>query len=669
MAAPTRDLIVNLVGRTNQLMGPLQGASAQLGQLGGTLTRTLTPAAAAFGVASAAAFREFDAGADAIRVGTGATGAALDELTQSMRNISTNASVASLGVGRVGEILADVSTTTGATGGALDELTTRFAQLERMGQSADVSNVARVFGDWTIATEDQSRVMDQLFLAAQQSGASIDDLSTRVVQFGAPLRNLGFEFEEATALIASFQKNGVNLETVMGGLRMGIGRLARAGEDVPDTFQRVVDEIANAEDASESTRLAIELFGQRAGPDLADAIRNGQFAVEDMLGALESGADSIDSAARDTTDLTDKLAALRNRLIGTLGPFGELGAVAGGVLASLGPMMLGLSQLGPILTAVGTAFKVLTATMMANPFVLIAAAVVALGALLYFHREKVLDALTKAWEWVKKQAERIWNGIKDFFRRWWPLVLGIMTGGIGLVVALIVKNWDAIKTFTWNLITAVVDFFRRLPGMIVDAIESAVGAVLSWFDNLVDRILSAIGDLTGTLIVKGYNLITGFLDGIKGGYQWVTAWLGGMAARVINAVGNLARILWDIGSSIINGLWDGMKDKWNQVTGWLSGIGNTIRNLKGPIEKDRKLLVREGNAIMEGLADGMAAGFRSLVAPELSGITSAIGDYSGSRAARSGSRSVTHVKVVMPNGRVLAEAVAEANRGSGGFLQ
>ena len=50
MATPARDLIVNLVGKTNQLMTPLQGASAQLSSVGSTLTRTLTPAAAALGV-------------------------------------------------------------------------------------------------------------------------------------------------------------------------------------------------------------------------------------------------------------------------------------------------------------------------------------------------------------------------------------------------------------------------------------------------------------------------------------------------------------------------------------------------------------------------------------------------------------------------------------------
>ena len=396
MASSSRDLIINLVGRTNQLMGPLQGASAQIGQLGGTLTRTLTPAALALGAGMALAGREFNQGTDALRVGTGATGDALAEMTDQMKSVASDATLARIGMGRVGEIMADVSTRTGATGESLELLTTRFGQLERMGQSADVANVARVFGDWSIATEHQAATMDQLFLAAQSSGASIDDLSAKVVQFGAPLRNLGFGFEEATALIASFEKNGVNLETVMGGLRMGIGRLARAGEDVPTTFRRVVAEIENTEDASEATRLAIELFGQRAGPDLADAIQNGQFAVEDMLAAIEDGEDTIGAAAKETTRLSDKIHAMKNRVIGAIGPFGEIGAVMGGFAASIGPALMGLSMMGPMLASVGRAFMALSTTLMANPFFLLAAALVAIGVLIFFHRDKVLAALTAA---------------------------------------------------------------------------------------------------------------------------------------------------------------------------------------------------------------------------------------------------------------------------------
>jgi len=665
MAAPSRDLIVNLVGKTNQLMGPLQGASAQMTQVGSTLTRTLTPAAAALGAGMALAGKEYNAGVDAIRVGTGATGAELSKMTDAMKSLSTDSSLAGIGMTRVGEILADVSTTTGATGDDLETLTEKFAQLERMGMGADVQTVARAFGDWSIATEDQAAVMDQLFLAAQSSGASIDDLSSKVVQFGAPLRNLGFEFEEATALIASFEKNGVNLETVMGGLRQGIGKLAKAGEDVPTTFRRVVSEIENAESASEATRLAIELFGQRAGPDLADAIQNGQFAVEDMLSAMEDGSDTIDQAAKDTTRLGDKFAALKNRIVGALGPFGELGGVIGGSLATIGPLMMGLGSLAPAFAAVKTAVLAMNASLLANPFVAITAAIIAIGVLIFFHRDKVLAALTKAWETVKDVADTVWNAIKDAISVAVDFITNLFLNWT--ITGRIIKHWDDIKRITTDLVSTLVRFFTELPGKIRDGIESAIGAVLSWFGGLVARIIENIGNASEALVNVGKQFITGLFGGIFTKFVDVATFYLGLPGRIVGYFGNAGSILFDVGKQIINGLWNGLKDKWNDVTGWVSGLGGKIASLKGPIEKDRKLLIPEGKAIMESLASGMRSGFSSLVEPVLNGITGDINVNGGGRGrGGGGGRQMLHATLVLPDGRVLAEVVAEANLASGG---
>jgi len=380
MAAPSRDLIVNLIGKTNKLLTPLQGASARMQKIGGTLSRTLTPAAAALGVGMKMAAAEFNRGADALRVGTGAVGSDLKTMTGQMKRLSTDSTLAAIGMGRVGAIMADVATRTGAAGKELEDLTRKFGQLERMGVPASVANITRTFGDWSIATADQSKAMDTLFVASQASGASMDTLAARIVQFGAPLRNLGFGFEEAVALMGSFEKNGVNTETVMAGLKIGIGTLAKAGEAVPDTFRRIVSEIKNTADASDATRIAIKLFGQRSGPDLADAIRNGQFAVEDMEKAIADSKDTIDAAAESTVHLSDNLDALKNKVVSFLGPWGEIGGAVAAGIAAIGPFLFGVAALMPVLANAGAAFATASAFIAAN-VVTLGIAAVAVGAL------------------------------------------------------------------------------------------------------------------------------------------------------------------------------------------------------------------------------------------------------------------------------------------------
>ena len=50
-----------------------------------------------------------------------------------------------------------------------------------------------------------------------------------IVQFGAPLRQMGFSMEAAAGLMGKFEAEGVNTETVMSTLRIAIGKMAAQG--------------------------------------------------------------------------------------------------------------------------------------------------------------------------------------------------------------------------------------------------------------------------------------------------------------------------------------------------------------------------------------------------------------------------------------------------------
>ena len=59
----------------------------------------------------------------------------------------------------------------------------------------------------------------------------------------------------------------------------------------------------------------------------------------------------------------------------------------------------------------------------------------------------------------------------------------------------------------------------------------------------------------------------------------------------------------------MDGFLGGLKAAWGAVTDFIGGVANWIRDHKGPIEYDRKLLVPAGNAIMEGFGAGLKDGF------------------------------------------------------------
>ena len=111
-------------------------------------------------------------------------------------------------------------------------MTTQMLNLSRVSK-ADIGPLTaaatRAFGDWSIATNRQSEALDFLFKSSQATGIGVTRLTELVVQFGAPLRALGFSFEEGAALMGKWEKEGVNLETVLSGLRFALGNFAKAG--------------------------------------------------------------------------------------------------------------------------------------------------------------------------------------------------------------------------------------------------------------------------------------------------------------------------------------------------------------------------------------------------------------------------------------------------------
>ena len=352
----SKDLTVRLLGDASNLNRALAGVGNDVSRVGARMTRTLTPAAAAVGLAMGKMGSDFNDARDAIITGTGASGDALDGLLNDTKKV---AGQVPQDFGTVGVAIAELNTRLGLTGDELQDVARQaldFSRVTGVDVESAVRTVSRTMKDWGVETENASEVMDLMFKASQETGIGVDRLGDKLVQFGAPLRQIGFSMEESTALLAEFEAQGVNTELVMGGLRQSLGRMARAGEEPAEAFHRLTDEIKNTASEGEATALAMDLFGARAGPDMAAAIREGRFEIADMVAALSDSEGAVSDAASATLRFSDRLQMLRNRVTGVLGPFGEIGGIVGGVVASIGPLLFGLGQIAPKLGGLRSAF-------------------------------------------------------------------------------------------------------------------------------------------------------------------------------------------------------------------------------------------------------------------------------------------------------------------------
>ncbi len=258
---------------------------------------------------------EFSDASAVVAKATGTTGDTLDDLNKSMMNVYATAKTDDLSsvAGAIGEI----NTRLGLQGPELDHVTSLFMDYSQITGSevvGAVQSVTKVMKNWNVDIADTESLLDKLSAAGQMSGISVDTLSNMVVQNKATLQQLGYSLDESIALLSMFEYEGLNASSIMMGFRSAVTNFSNDGKDAATAMQEVIDEIANMADESEATSLAIETFGSRAGAELAFAIRNGKFEIQDWTAAISASEGTLSSTADAATTLEEKWTQASNSI-------------------------------------------------------------------------------------------------------------------------------------------------------------------------------------------------------------------------------------------------------------------------------------------------------------------------------------------------------------------
>jgi TP901 family phage tail tape measure protein len=317
------------VGKTSAATGAGMGKFTKGAAAAGTGIAAFAVAAGVAGKQLYDLGKQFDDAYDTIRVRTGATGKELEKLKRDFRAVATTVPD---DFKTVGEAIGGLNQRLGATGKPLRQLSTQMLNLSRItGTDLDsnIKSVSRAFVDFEVPVKRQRRSLDGLFRLYQKSGASVDELASSVQRFGSPLRTLGFSFEEAAAMFANFERAGVNTQTMVPGLKLAIGNLVKPTDEFAKTMRQlgvdaqkpgpalrqIMDLLGPGGNLNsvQKMSLAMEVFGKRAGADMAEAIKQGRFNLDEFLKAFERG-DTINKTAKDTNDFSENMKIFGNRL-------------------------------------------------------------------------------------------------------------------------------------------------------------------------------------------------------------------------------------------------------------------------------------------------------------------------------------------------------------------
>lgn len=247
----------------------------------------------------------------------------------------------------------------------------------------------------------------------------------------------------------------------------------------------------------------------------------------------------------------------------------------------------------------------------------------------------LIDLITGNFNQLKEDASMLWTtlttNIQNIITTFVDIVVGYYTAlkdtviNIWNVLTSTIKDvWNSfttwIKETTNNIVNSIKQGWNNLKQGTIDLFNNMIqgakdlwNSFKAWFINLVigtkDNIIQGWENLKQGTIDTFNNLVSGaqeawdnLVNAVSDTVDRITGWFD-----------NLKNIdLLAAGKAIMNSFLEGLQNAWKSVQDFVGGIGDWIREHKGPIQYDRKLLIPAGQAIMNGLHKGLMGGFNDV---------------------------------------------------------
>lgn len=515
----TMQAVVNLAGSIDPSLGKAIEQAQK--KISGLNVKALAVGAAVGGIAVATGKAVIEAGkymkdlgasfddaADAIRIGTGATGDALDGLLDDFdavyKSVPTTMEDAS-------KAIADYNTRLGLTGPQLQEISKQAIQVSDM-LGDDLGNVieesSQAFQQWNIDADDMGGAMDYIFKVSQSTGMGFTDLMADMQKFGPQLQEMGYSFETASALMGQLDKAGVNTDEVLGAMKKSVATLAKEGISASDGLAMYYEKIKNAGTAAEAASIASEIFGTRAGSTMAAAIRDGSLAVADLTAELQENGETIAGAADDTYDFAERLQVMKQGLEVALKP------MANTVFDGLNKFMPTLQKLMEQITPV-----ISKAVEAAAPFVdeFLTGAADALEDVLPLISQLAADLLPVLTQLMSTLLPPLLNLVQTLLPPLMQIVSAILppiASLLATVLPIITQIVSAVLPVLVSIISSLLPVITPLLTPLLSVLEpiaNVLGTIVGWVSKIISfgsgvisKIAGLFGGGGGSASVSGY---------------------------------------------------------------------------------------------------------------------------------------------------------------------
>ncbi|MGP4975851.1 phage tail protein [Brachybacterium tyrofermentans] len=701
MAGKSAILAVKIIGDASNAIGSMGKAGLAVTGLG----------AAAVAGAAIVGKALYDIGAAAtdmdntIRIGTGATGDALQGMQDSARDVAKKVPN---DLGEVGTAIADLNTNLGLTGPVLDTVATQVLEAGRMlGEDVDIKNAASTLNGFNVTAEDTPAAMDDIFRVSQATGTSMNDLTGQLSTQSGVLSELGLGLGDSAALIGGLSKAGIDSNAVLKGMGRSMTDLAKDGEPTADAFNRVMGEMQGFVDTGDQAAaldLASDLFGTRAAPQFVSALESGALSMEDLMGATGATQDTILGLADETRTASDQWGILKNNAMLALEPIGTvifgvvgdaLGALAGWISTvdfspiqqfadSIGPalgefatqagavLLPILQQVGPaLMTAAqgGAPLQAMFAEILPHLQGIGTAVLGLLPTLLSFGTTilpLIMGMVTAIIPLIAQVAGTILPAVIGVVQRLLPIVGQIASTVIPMVVA----GVQTLIPIILGLVPPIMSIVNTIIDILGPAISFLLPIVELVFSNLVTIIGGAIGVITGVL-----TAVAALLRG-----DFAGAWeaLKGIVGTVIDTVKEYVNNGMEFVKTNFSGaidtvkttVSDGFQNVVTSVQTKIDEVIDKVKALPGQI-KDAlgnlgELLKQAGKDLIQGMINGVGSMGQALKDKAGNLASGAVDSIKGVLGIASPSKVLT--KIGLQTGEGFVKGIDKMQRGAAGAM-
>lgn len=525
-----------------------------------------------------------------------------DVLAAASNNSNTNVSM-------LGESFKYVAPVAGAMGYSIEDVAIALGLMANSGVKASMSGTALR----SILTNMASPT-DKMYSAMQTLGVSLTDDEGKMYSLKEVL-------EQLRAGFGGGQMDAAEFANSMGEIQSALDDGTMSEEE----YEEALDELMQAMygvDAAQKSELASMLAGKYAMAGLlaivgaseedynklSDAIYNSNGATEEMYNIMTDNAQGavtmLDSAinvlytslsehiipaftdvVRWVTDVVNRFNSLDDstkKLILTIAgiaiAIGPALTAIGNVISAVGTISGAFSGLAGIVKGVGGVFSSLFSILMANPIVLVIAAIAALVAGFVL----------------------LWNNCEGFRNFWiglWDKLKEVVSGAIDAIVGFFSGIIDFVKNNWQNILLFIVNPFAGAFKLIYDNCEA--------FRNFIDGLMESVKEL----FAAGWKAVKGFFasawDAVVGVWNAATGFFGGLWGNIKNAASTAANAIGDV----LSGAWNAVKSVWDGAMSFFGGIWD---NIKGVFSGAWETFKNIGKNIVDGIKNGISNAWSAL---------------------------------------------------------